>query len=325
MTGRPEIRVKQPGLRVRDLHVQYRGRGGSRIHAVNGVTLEVGPAECVGLVGESGCGKSSLGRAVVRLTPACGGSIEYGGRDVLSLKGDALQGYRGRVQMVFQDATGALNPRLTIGQTLGEVLKVHAVAASVSVESLLARVELPEACRALYPHELSGGQRQRVGLARALAVDPDVVIADEPVSALDVSVQAQILALMRTLQRESGLACLFIAHDLAVVRYLCDRVYILYLGCVMESGPADVVLRDPHHPYTRLLIASVPDIDRGLAQRGQPADAVPETDRRRYDPADSGCVFRERCPHRMPVCDQSVPVLREEDGTRACACHLMDR
>ena len=314
------------GLQVRGLQVRYPRRGGSDVYAVNGVSLELGVSECVGIVGESGCGKSSLGRALIRLAPTCGGEVQYDGSDVLSLKGGALQSYRRRVQMVFQDASGALNPRLTVGQTLGEVLRVHRIDASAGVEGLIARVGLSEACLSLYPHELSGGQRQRVGLARALAVEPDVLIADEPVSALDVSVQAQILELMRDLQRQSGLACLFIAHDLAVVRYLCDRVYILYLGCVLESGPADAVLRDPRHPYTRLLMDSVPDVDRGLAHRRQvrEAPAAVETDPRRFDPNDPGCVFRSRCPRRMPVCDESIPALRCVDGDRACACHLTE-
>jgi oligopeptide transport system ATP-binding protein len=257
-------------LKVTGLNVAYRGKGAT-VHAVRGVDLCVDPAEIVGLAGESGCGKTTLGGALAGLVKPDSGTI--------LIRGEA----RGRgpcrvIQMVFQDPHASLNPRMTVGAAIAEVLKVRGMppllagrggeaGPAAGTAALLDAVGLARIHAGRYPHELSGGQRQRVGLARALAAGPELIVADEPVSALDVSVQVRILNLMADLRREFGTAFLFIAHDLAVVNYLCDRLYVMYEGRVVESGIASQVLSEPSHPYTRALLAAVPDIDRGLARR----------------------------------------------------------
>ncbi|HAS81090.1 MAG TPA: peptide ABC transporter ATP-binding protein [Verrucomicrobia bacterium] len=265
-----------PLLTVRDLRVTYPGRHGrGEVCAVNGVSLQVGRREVVGLVGESGCGKTTLGSAVMGLVAPAGGAITFDGEPVNMADRGWMRRYRRRVQMVFQDPMGALNPRLTVQAAIEETLYVYRALPGLETAGqrrarcaeLLGQVGLDPSTGSRYPHELSGGQRQRIGIARALAAGPELLVADEPVSALDVSVQVQILNLLKDIRDQLGIACLFIAHDLAVVRYMCERVYVMVQGKVVESGDSDTVFESPSHPYTRRLIDAVPDVDRGLRRR----------------------------------------------------------
>lgn len=263
-------------LDVHNARVIFHGQGmrrrGPQKVAVDGVSLHMERGEWLGLVGESGSGKSTLGRAMAALQPLDEGVIRFEGKDVANFNRSTAKTFRRKVQMIFQDPLGALNPRMTVGQALAEVLRVHRLATGDEAKSrageLLASVGLDMRAVHRYPHEFSGGQRQRIGIARALALDPELLIADEPVSSLDVSVQAQILNLLKQLHRERGFACLFIAHDLAVVRHMCPRVMVMQTGRIVEEGDAERVFTRPVHPYTRILLDAVPDIDRALKTRG---------------------------------------------------------
>ncbi len=256
-----------PLLRIADLHVDYR-RGRTVFHAVRGVSFDVGAAESVGIVGESGCGKSTIARAVLGLVPIAGGRILFEGRDIASFSRAEWAAYRRQVQIVFQDSLGSLDPRQTIGSALREVLRFHGYSRSARVAELLDFVALPADLADRFPHELSGGQRQRVSIARALAVEPRLIVADEPVSALDVSIQASVIHLLERLRRELGVSFLFIAHALAVVRALCPTAHVMHAGVVVESGPTSELFTHPRDVYTRTLLDAVPDIRRGLAARG---------------------------------------------------------
>jgi len=264
--------MKNALLSVENLSVRF-----GPLQAVGGVSLEVARGEIVGLVGESGSGKSTLGRAILRLEKVDSGRVVFDGQDVLSLKGEDLRRYRRRAQMVFQDPFSSLNPRIRVGDALEEPLAVHNIVPRESRRArageLLEMVGLQQEHLDRYPHEFSGGQRQRIVIARAMAVQPELIIADEPVSALDVSVQAQVLILLKELQRKTGCAYLFVAHDLAVVRNLCDRVLVMQKGRIVESGPIEDVYDRPQHPYTQALLAAVPDIERGLEARQSGARA----------------------------------------------------
>lgn len=252
-------------LKVEDVCVRY-----GELQAVREVSLSLASGETLGLVGESGCGKSSLGRAVLRLEPVAAGRVLFNGGDVARLKGAALKQFRRQAQMVFQDPFGSLNPRMSVGAAIEEVLFVHGLGGNRAgrrerVEHLFTDVGLDPEWAGRYPHEFSGGQRQRIGIARALALEPKLLVADEPVSALDVSVQADIIQLLKRLQRERGMAYLFVGHDLAVVREMSDRIAVMFKGQIVETGTADQVCDDPQHPYTQKLLSAVPDIDRALA------------------------------------------------------------
>ncbi len=312
-----------PLLEVNDLQVRYPAGHRRWIAAVDGVSLTLAAGESVGLVGESGCGKSTLGNAILRLAPASGGSVLFDGRPVADLRGRALNSFRQRAQMIFQDPYGSLNPRLTIGAALDEVLAVHRRGRRgvrrERVAELLRQTGLEPDYARRYPHELSGGQRQRVGIARALALGPELIIADEPVSALDVSVQAQILRLMRDLQRAAGLAWLFIAHDLAVVNYMCQRVYIMYFGRIMESGPANELFRRPAHPYAEALLAAVPSVESAAARSPR---RVLQGETPAAGAAIAGCPFHPRCAYAVEVCRAQMPPLTELAPGRWCRCHL---
>jgi len=319
-------------LSVRDLHLEFGEesprRGKRRIHALRGVDLDLFPGECLALVGESGCGKTTLARAVLGLVRPSRGSVRFRGEDVGAFSRRELMAYRRKVQIVFQDPFGSLNPRLRAGQMLDEVLKVHSAGLTPSargdrVESLLSMVGLrPEAARR-YPHEFSGGQRQRLGIARALSVEPEVLILDEPVSALDLSVQAQILNLLADLRDTLELTYLFSTHDLSVVRQVADRVGVIYLGEVVEMGPVAGVLEDPQHPYARgLLAAAVAQEDPAREKAiwsilpGEPPDpSAPPT----------GCAFHPRCPHpsKGPRCRASSPSLEPLAPGREAACWMV--
>ena len=249
-------------LTIEKLNVIY-GHGRDSVHAVKDVTFQIKPGEIFGLVGESGCGKSSLGKAIVRLTDPSSGKMVYKGRDIAGLQGKALKTYRQEVQMVFQDPYGSLNPRIKVGSAIVDVLEVHRIGKNRTdrrerVKTLFESVGLNPDWAWRYPHEFSGGQRQRICIARALALDPDLLVADEPVSALDVSVQAEILKLLQELRASRQLAFLFVSHDLAVVRNVCDRVAVMYNGEIVETGPVAEVIDNPQHEYTRTLLAAVP-------------------------------------------------------------------
>jgi len=305
-------------LSVSELKTTYRA-GGAAFHAVDGVSFEIARGETVGLVGESGCGKSTLGKSILRLVEPSSGRIVFDGTDITALPQRSLRLGRRRLQMVFQDPFASLNPRQTIGEILAAPLDVHGVGARADrkhrVSDILARVGLAPNAANRYPHEFSGGQRQRIGIARALILGPDLIICDEPVSALDLSVQAQILNLLADIKRSLNLSLLFISHDLSVVRYLSDRVLVMYFGQIVESGSHQQIWRNPLHPYTRALI-----------------EAVPDPERRRYaaplsgelpDPraTDSGCRFQSRCPIATEICAHQNPKLRGNAAGRQIACH----
>ncbi len=298
-------------------------RGRRRVlRAVDGVSLGVARGETLGIVGESGCGKSTLARCLVRLHEADAGEMRFDGADVRRLRGAGLRAYNRQVQMVFQDPFGSLNPRMTVGACLAEVLSVHRVVAKPAIPArvaeLLDLVHLPAEAAGRRPHEFSGGQRQRIGIARALAVQPAVIIADEPVSALDVSVQAQIVNLLLELQRSLGLALVFITHDLRLVRHLAHRVAVMYLGRVVETGPTAALFAAPRHPYTRALIQAAPRLVPGRPAR---EDAVRGELPSPLDPP-SGCTFHPRCRIAEARCAVERPALELRGGGWPAACLL---
>lgn len=334
-----------PLLEVKDLCVTYPGAASRETTtAVNNVNFSIDRQQSVGLVGESGCGKSSLANVLVGLVRPSAGQVLVDGCDVLQADRRSWLNIRRKIQIVFQDSTGALNPRLTVGMALAEVLTVHAArdksaldlrgnlewgAEATSsresirrqVEQLLALVGLEPECAWRYPHELSGGQRQRVGIARALAVRPELLVADEPVSALDVSVQAQILNLMKKLRKSIGLAYLLISHDLAVVRHMCERVMVMYRGRIVETGPAERIFIEPGHPYTELLLSAVPDIARRL--KGTATDRHGFATTNQNLPLQTvGCVFQHKCPRRKDVCAQIPPRLSKLSDDHFSLCHF---
>ena len=326
-------------LTVHDLARSFSGRSSlaqmlslkksPRIRALNGVSLTIARGETLAVVGESGCGKSTLARTLVRLIDLDSRQISFDGEDVTTLRGAALRRYNRRVQMVFQDPYGSLNPRMTVGQILTEALFVHdmvpASERAARVAGLLDLVRLPHAAADRLPHEFSGGQRQRIAIARALSIEPELLIADEIVSALDVSVQAQILNLLLDLQQRLSLAILFVSHDLRVVRHLAHRVAIMYLGCVVEQGQADAVFDNPRHPYTKALLRAAPSMEpplpgsprirRSAALSGElPSPlAIP-----------AGCPFHPRCPQAMAVCRTEIPRIHMADDKHLATCHLLD-
>jgi peptide/nickel transport system ATP-binding protein len=307
---------QQQALSVSDLRVHFPVRSAgwfgppSLVRAVNGVSFEVMKGETLGLVGESGCGKTTLGRAIVRLVrPASGSRVVFGGKDITAYGNRQFRELRKEMQMIFQDPFGSLNPRLTVGQMLGEVLRVHRVstgdAVAGKVRELLDIVGLNREYVNRYPHEFSGGQRQRIGIARALAVNPSFIICDEPVSALDVSIQSQIINLLKDLQKEFGLTYLFIAHDLSVVEYISDRVAVMYLGRIVEITDGETLYADPRHPYTRALLSAIPLPElHGRKERIVLKGDLP-------GPLDvpKGCSFHPRCSHVMPQCREREPSL----------------
>jgi oligopeptide/dipeptide ABC transporter ATP-binding protein len=289
------------------------------VRAVDGVSFTLNRGETLALVGESGCGKSTTARLVLRLIEPTTGAVKFNGTDITTLDGATLKAFRRNAQIVFQDPYASLNPRYTVGQTISEPMEVHNIGDAASrkarVEELLKLVGLAPYHAQRYAHEFSGGQRQRVGIARALAVEPDLVVCDEPVSALDVSIQAQVVNLLRDLQRRLGLAYLFIAHDLAVVKHVADRIAVMYLGRIVEIGEKRTLFANPRHPYTRALLAAIPHPDPSRRGRVTPLGGdVPSP--MNIPP---GCRFHTRCPFVQDICRQQDPVL-----TNGVACHLAD-
>jgi oligopeptide transport system ATP-binding protein len=293
------------------------------LHAVDGVDIAIAPGETVAVIGESGCGKTTLARVLAGLYPATAGSVLFEGEALGRLGRGGMRRFRRAVQMVFQDPIASLDPRMTVGSIITEPLVIHGLGNRRErrhwVDDLLDAVGLSARDRERYPHEFSGGQRQRIGIARALALAPELLIADEPVSALDVSIQSQILNLLRDLVGDRGLAMLFITHDLAVVDFIADRVAVMYLGVIVESGPRAAVLDTPRHPYTQALRAAVPEAGRGKRRQGAAlAGEVPSP----LAPP-SGCRFHTRCPLARDICRVEVPALEAiGDGGHAAACHF---
>ncbi len=310
-------------LAVTDLLVQYHTASGP-LRAVDGVSCSVGRGETVGLVGESGCGKSTLGNAILGLSPVAGGTVAFEGTTLSALSPRARKPFRSRIQMVFQDPSSALNPRLTAGRIIGEPLRVNHRGTrrqrQAHVRDLLAQVGLPADAAERYPHEFSGGQRQRIGIARALALQPALIVCDEPVSALDVSVQAQIVNLFADLQQKHGLSYLFISHDLAIVQHLADRVLVMYLGKIVEAASRETLWKAPLHPYTRALIAAAPV----LKQSGEPQEGGLRLQGELPSPLNppAGCRLHTRCPLVMPICRSQPPLLRPRGAGHLVACHL---
>ncbi len=318
-----------PLLEVRGLtkhfHVgrKLMGRGRQTVQAVDGVSFDIQPGETLGLVGESGCGKSTVGRLVVRLIEASAGSVRFDGQDLLSLKTDALRQQRRKCQFIFQDPYGSLDPRMAIRDIVAEPIliegKLNRAEREARVLELLARVGLDEKVAARFPHEFSGGQRQRIGIARALALNPKFIVCDEPVSALDVSIQAQVINLMRRLQRELGLSYLFISHDLSVVRHIADRVAVMYLGKLVEVASKAELYSNPQHPYTQALLSAVPIPDP--AQLTQPMALSGDVPSPINPP--KGCRFHTRCPLAFDRCRKEEPPLMSTGNEHATACHLV--
>lgn len=302
------------------------GRGVRHVHAVNNVSLKVDQGQTYGLVGESGSGKTTVGRMVVRLIEPTGGNIAFKGRTSASFRGAERRQRMRSVQMVFQDPYSSLNPRQRVGSILRESLLMGGVksprARSEQASELLAQVGLSPRDSFKYPHEFSGGQRQRIGLARALALRPELIVCDEPVSALDVSIQAQILNLMREVQERTGVGYLFISHDMGVVRHVSDTIGVMYFGRLVEEGPAAQVFSRPRHPYTRALLSAVPRMDRGRPERRERIVLHGEVPS--HTSAPPGCVFASRCPSAMPICHSVAPAVVSTGSGSWAACHLID-
>jgi peptide/nickel transport system ATP-binding protein len=314
-----ELAMSEAMLTVSALK-KYFGHGERPVRAVDDVSFDIRNGEVLGLVGESGSGKTTIGRSVLKLIEPTAGQVTFDGIDLVPLSASAMRPYRRRLQIIFQDPYASLNPRRRVGDTLDEAMATHGLhpgpARKARIAELLLLVGLSPLHAQRFPHEFSGGQRQRIGIARALAVEPQFIVADEPVSALDVSIQAQVINLLSDLREKFGLTMLFISHDLDVVEYLCDRIVVLYLGKVMEIAPAKDLYRSPQHPYTQALLEASPRPDpdmrrtRRLLQGDIPSPVNPP----------SGCVFRTRCPYAQDACAATVPPLREIEPGRFKAC-----
>jgi oligopeptide transport system ATP-binding protein len=323
-----EVRLGETLLEVHDLKVHFPIRGGlfSRtvgyVHAVDGVSFDIKAGETLGLVGESGCGKTTTGRAVLRLVEPTGGSVRFEGQDLLKLNKQQMRAMRREMQIIFQDPYGSLNPRMSVGEIIAEPLIIHGIGTpherEARVRQLLEVVGLASYHMRRFPHEFSGGQRQRIGIARALALNPKLIVADEPVSALDVSIQSQILNLLEQLQEEFKLTYLFIAHGLNVIRHISNRVGVMYLGVMVETADASEIYRRPLHPYTEALFSAIPIPNPAMRrERIILAGDVPSP----VNPP-SGCRFHTRCPIAQDICKEQVPEMHDAGGGHMVACHF---
>ena len=310
-------------LQVKDLKKYYPIKGGGTVKAVDGISFQIKRGTTMGLVGESGCGKSTTGRMILRLAgEKTGGQVLFDGQDVYALSSRQLRALRPKMQIIFQDPFSSLSPRLPVGEIIGEAVREHKIVPkeeySQYIDKIMDDCGLQSFHKNRYPHEFSGGQRQRICIARALALNPKFIVCDEPVSALDVSIQAQIINLLKDLQAEYGLTYLFISHDLSVVEHITDTVGVMYLGSLVEYAPTDKLFDKPLHPYTKALFSAIPmpdpahKMDRVVLQGGIPSPANPP----------KGCKFHTRCPHCMEICTHDVPQWREVEPGHFCACHL---
>ncbi|HKJ97399.1 MAG TPA: oligopeptide/dipeptide ABC transporter ATP-binding protein [Desulfotignum sp.] len=320
--------MKTPLAAVTDLKVHFPIKKGilartvGHVYAVDGISFDIMPGETLGIVGESGCGKTTAGMAMVQLTPITSGSVQWKGTDMAAMNRAGVRALRRQMQLIFQDPYSSLNPRMTVHQILSDPMDVHDMFTGrqrkARIDFLLDTVGLSPGQAELYPHEFSGGQRQRIGIARALALDPTLIIGDEPVSALDVSIQAQIINLLKRLKRDFNLSLIIISHDLAVVEYICDRIIVMYLGKIVEAADYASLYKDPKHPYTRTLMSAIPVPDpehrtRRIILKGDvPTPINPP----------GGCRFHTRCPDRMDICDKQEPVMQRFGDRHTAACHL---
>lgn len=313
-------------LEVKELKKHFNVGGGKVLKAVDGINFAIKRGETFGLVGESGCGKSTAGRTIIRLYEATSGQVLFNGENIYGLKGDKLKKFNRSMQMVFQDPYASLNPRMTIENIIGEGIDIHGLASGKErkerIYKLLRDVGLNEEHAGRFPHEFSGGQRQRVGIARALAIEPQFIIADEPISALDVSVQAQVVNLFKKLQRERGLTYLFIAHDLAMVKHISDRIGVMYLGKMVEVTTSEKLYAKPLHPYTESLLSAIPIPDPEVERTRERIILQGEVPSPLNPP--SGCPFRTRCPKAMKQCADSMPAMKEVEPGHFTACHLYE-
>ena len=297
---------------------------GKVVKAVDDVSFDIKKGETFGLVGESGCGKSTLGRTITRMYDATEGEIFYNGVDIAKLPQKELSFYHKKMQIIFQDPYSALNPYMNVQEIIDEPMKLHTNASKAErlekIEYLLAKVGMSKSDMQKFPYEFSGGQRQRIGIARALSVEPEFVLCDEPISALDVSIQAQVVNMLEDLQKELGLAYLFVAHDLSMVRHISDRIGVMYLGKIVEISPSGELYKNPLHPYTKALLSAIPIADPKTASANRRQVIKGELP----SPMDvpSGCRFHTRCPYAMPICKQEIPILKKMDKEHSVACHL---
>lgn len=314
----------KPILEVRNLQKHFHVANGKTLKAVDNLNFSIERGETFGLVGESGCGKSTAGRTIIRLYEATGGEVLFNGENIHKLKGRKLNEFRRQMQMVFQDPYASLNPRMTVGNIIAEGVDIHGLYTGAKrkerVFELLEAVGLNSEHASRFPHEFSGGQRQRIGIARALAIEPQFIIADEPISALDVSVQAQVVNLFKKLQKEHGLTYLFIAHDLAMVKHISDRIGVMYLGKLVEVTTSDELYAKPLHPYTESLLSAIPIPDPQIERTRERIILEGEIPSPLNPP--SGCPFRTRCPKAMPECAASMPEFKEVEPNHFVACHL---
>jgi len=330
MTGKQNKSQNEILLEVKNLKKHfpiYGGLMGNKVEylkAVDGVSFQIRRGETLGLVGESGCGKSTIGRTIIRLYDVTDGEIVYDGTELGRLSQKEIRPYRKRMQMIFQDPYASLNSRMTVGDIIGESLDIHGLAQGQErqqrIYELLDRVGLVKDHAYRYPHEFSGGQRQRIGIARSLAVSPDFIICDEPISALDVSIQAQVVNMLEDLQKEFGLTYLFIAHDLSMVKHISDRIGVMYLGKLVELSSAEELYEKPNHPYTQALLSAIPIPDPAVAKANQRIVLQGDVPSPLNPP--SGCRFRTRCRYAMDICAQAEPELIDVGGGHMSACHL---